>query len=345
VRVLSVTRYWGAFLSDTFSVARGLDIDLAGRFNDARVGLEDQLGGPVNGLHDYRRFNPTVGFTWRATSSMQIYGSYAETNRAPTPLELSCASAANPCSLLNFFVGDPNLNQVVARTFEGGVRGGPDGVLGGHLTWNIDYYRTSDTDDIIFETTTYNPNLAFYSNAGETLRQGVEADLRFRTDRLRLTLGYAYTDATFRTPLLLNSGSNPAGDANGNVQVEPGDHIPGIPAHRFDLTAAYDVTRAWTVGAAVIVQSSAWRFGDEANQTKPVGGYAVLNLDTRVRITPRFTVFALVNNVFNTRYDTYGSFGPVGDVPWPMVPGGVTDPRTASPGTPIAAYGGVRIGF
>jgi hypothetical protein len=49
--------------------------------------------------------------------------------------------------------------------------------------------------------------------------------------------------------------------------------------------------------------------------------------------------------VFDQRYDTYGSFGPVGDVPWPNVPGGVTDPRTASPGMPVAGYGGVRVAF
>ena len=345
VRVLSVTRDWGVFVSDSVTLTRGLSLEFAGRFNDARIGLQDQLGGPVNGLHDYRRFNPSAGFTWRIAPKVQFYGSYAETNRAPTPQEISCASAETPCSLLNFFVGDPDLKQVVARTFEAGLRGGPDHFLGGRLTWNVDYYHTADTNDIIFQTSPLNPNLAFYSNAGRTLRQGIEASLRYQGRRLQVGVGYAYTDATFRTPLLLNSGSNPAADENGNIQVEPGNHIPGIPAHRIDLTVDYELTHAWTIGASVIAQSRVWRFGDEANQTKPVGGYAVLNLNTSFRLTRRITLFALVNNAFNTRYDTYGSFGPVGDVPWPNVPGGVTDPRTASPGTPITGYGGVRINF
>ena len=59
----------------------------------------------------------------------------------------------------------------------------------------------------------------------------------------------------------------------------------------------------------------------------------------------RLTVFASIENPLDSRYDTYGSFGPVGHVPWPNVPGGVSDPRTASPGAPIAAYGGVRASF
>ena len=34
------------------------------------------------------------------------------------------ASPAHSCSLANFFVGDPNLKQVVAQTVEAGLRGG-----------------------------------------------------------------------------------------------------------------------------------------------------------------------------------------------------------------------------
>ncbi len=345
VRVLSVTQYWGLFAGDTFTLAPGLDLDIAGRFNDARIGLEDKFGGPVNGRHDYRRFNLSGGLNWRFTPLAQVYASYAETNRAPTPLELSCATPAAPCSLLNFFVGDPSLRQVVAHTIEVGFRGGPERVLGGRLDWNFDYYHTADTDEIIYEATAYDPNLAFYRNGGRDLRQGFEVSLDYRSKRMRLNLGYAYTDASFRTPLLLNSGVNPAADPNGTIRVQAGDHIPGIPQHRIHLTVSYDLTRAWTIGASAIAQSSVWRFGDEANQTKPVDGYTVLNLNTAVRVGRHVTLFALVNNAFDNRYDTYGGFGPVGDVRWPNVPGGVTDPRTASPGTPLAGYGGARVSF
>ena len=70
-----------------------------------------------------------------------------------------------------------------------------------------------------------------------------------------------------------------------------------------------------------------------------------VDLDTSFKVTPRVTLFGVVDNVFDARYQTYGSFGPVGNVPWPNVPGGVSDPRTASPGAPIAGYGGVRVSF
>ncbi len=345
VKVVSTTRFFGLFAQDIFTIVPGLDLDVAGRFNNAEINLHDKLGGPVFGQHSYSRINPSIGLTYKIIPAAQVYGSYSETNRAPTPQELSCASAATPCSLLNFFVGDPNLKQVVAHTFEFGARGTIKNVAPGVITWNADYFHAKNFDDLIYESTVQNPNLDFYTNAGKTLRQGVEATLGYRLRRLSASLGYAYTEATFQSDLVLDGGSNPLQNAAGQIDVTPGDRIPGIPRHRGTAVVSYDITDDWTVGGSAILQSSVYRFGDESNLSKPVGGYVVLNLNTAYRVTRNLSLFALVNNVANERNDTYGGFGPVGDVPFPGVPGGVTDPRTASPGTPIAGYGGVRVTF
>jgi iron complex outermembrane receptor protein len=344
VRVRSMTHFYGVFASDVLTLTPNLDATLSGRFNDAQIDLTDELGGPVNGRHTYDRFNPSAGLTYRLAPRLQVYGSYSETNRAPTPQELSCASAAAPCTLLSFFVGDPDLHQVVARSVEVGIRDTVDNTPG-NMSWNVDLYHTQNSDDIIYESTIYNPNLAFYTNAGKTRRQGVEADVRYDLAQLHVKLGYTYTDATFRTPLDLNSGSNPAADDNGQIHVNPGDRIPGVPRHRANLVVDYSVTPQLSVGGETVVQSSAYRFGDESNLTAPVGGYAILDLNAAYRPIDHLTLFVVVNNVLNKRYDTYGGFGPIGDVPWPNIPGGVTDPRTASPGTPVVAYGGVRLSF
>ena len=347
VSVVTTTRYYGLFLDDVLTLLPKLDLTLSGRFNNAEIDLHDKLGTVLDGQHSYSRFNPNAGLTYRISPALQLYASYSEANRAPTPTELSCSSAANPCSLLNFFIGDPNLKQVVARTVEGGLRGHVNDFDNGRLSWDVDYYRTNDQDDLIFETTAYNPNLAYYTNAGRTLRQGVEANLHFDTARLHAVIGYAYTDATFQTPLLLGSDSNPLGDVNGNEQVRQGDRLPGIPLHRGSIVLDYKATDRWTLGLSSTLTSSQYRFGDEANLTKPIGGVALLNLNTSYKITESITVFGLVNNVTDQRYATYGSFGPVSAVPWPasLYPHGVTDTRTESPGVPLSGYGGVRIAF
>lgn len=345
VRVKSTTRFLGLFFSEVLPLASDVDLTLNGRFNDAQINLEDELGGPVNGQHTYSRFNPGAGLAVRLAPEVQLYGDYAQTNRVPTPQELSCASPAYPCSLLNFFVGDPNLNQIVARTVELGARGRSGSTVEGQIGWSLNFYHTGNSNDIIYESTVNNPNLAFYTNAGRTRRQGWEASLRYEHRSLRIKAGLAYTDATFRTPLDLNSGSNPAADANGQIQVAPGDRIPGIAKLRGNLLVDWSVTERWTVGAEAVAQGNAYRFGDEANLTPPVGGYLVTDVNAAYAPADHWMVFAVVDNVLNRRYDTYGTFGPVADVPWPTVPGGVTDPRTASPGMPRAAYAGVRFTF
>jgi outer membrane receptor protein involved in Fe transport len=345
VTVVSTTRFYGIFAQDVFAITKALALNLSGRFNNAETDLHDKLGGPVTGQHSYNRFNPSAGLTYRVGRALQLYASYSETNRVPTPQELSCASPATPCSLLNFFVGDPNLKQVVSHTFELGARGHLDSWLPGRIGWNVDYFHTKNFDDLIYESTIQNPNLDYYTNAGKTLRQGIEANLHYDSKKLHASLGYAYTDATFQSNLVLDGGSNPAANALGQIDVVPGDRIPGIPRHRGTAVVEYELLPRWTVGGSAVLQSAEYRFGDEANLTKPVGGYAVFDFNTSYKVTSNITVFGVINNIFNERYDTYGGFGPVGDVPWPNVPGGVTDPRTASPGTPIAGYGGVHVAF
>ena len=77
----------------------------------------------LNGNHTYTHFNPMVGATYKLTPNLTFYGDFAVANRAPTPLELACADPVRPCLIDNALVGDPNLQQVVSYTFEGGLRG------------------------------------------------------------------------------------------------------------------------------------------------------------------------------------------------------------------------------
>jgi iron complex outermembrane receptor protein len=348
VKVQDVNQYYGIFGQDIWSLTPKLNLIVSGRYNLAQINLADRFGGPVNGQDTFAHFNPSVGLTYQVTPWLQAYGSYSVTNRAPTPQELSCSSAANPCSLLNFFVGDPPLQQVVASTFEFGARGNFANFAnfgGDHWTWSADYYHTVNNNDLVFETTPNNPNLAFYVNAGKTLREGVELNLHYDSPVLHAILGYAYTNATFQSPLLLGSDSNPFADANGNIQVEPGGRIPGIPLNRITGQVDYNVTDKWVVGASASYQSSFWAFGDEANLTSPLPGYFLANLHTSYKVTDKITIFGLVNNLFDTRYYSYGTFGPVSAVPWPAVPGGVTNTATAVPGRPFSAYAGITITF
>jgi iron complex outermembrane receptor protein len=109
----------------------------------------------------------------------------------------------------------------------------------------------------------------------------------------------------------------------------------------------YKLTAQWTIGSSATATSSQYRFGDEANLTKPVGGVVLLNLNASYRITKAVTLFGMINNVTNQHYATYGGFGPVNAVIWPasLFPKGVTAPQTEAPGAPINGFGGIRVTF
>ncbi|HEY1300343.1 MAG TPA: TonB-dependent receptor [Stellaceae bacterium] len=342
-RVAISNAYYGAFFTDTFDITPNLAANLAGRFNFAQIDLNDQLGTALTGNHTFGRFNPSAGLTWKILPELSVYASYAEANRAPTPAELTCSSPASPCSLANFLVADPDLQQVVAHTWEAGLRGRAHPLPGTTLSGDLAFYRTELTNDIQFLNSPIQGR-AFFANVGSTLRQGVDINLGLKTDRLLAWIAYSYIDAEFQTGFTASSENNPAADAEGNIQVRPGDRLPGIPINLLKLGVDYQVTPAWTVGGGGVFASGQFLFGDEANLTPPTPPYFVLNLHTSYQLTPHFQAFALLENAFNATYYTFGTFSPTAQVPIAQAPG-ATNPRSFSPGAPIAITVGLRATF
>ncbi len=343
VRVGIATNYYGAWFAEVFHPTRALALSLAGRLNVATVDLADHQGTALDGNHSFVRFNPGAGLTWHVRPGLRLFASYAEANRVPTPSELSCASPASPCTLANFFVGDPGLKQVTSSTIELGGRGRLR--LGGQavLEWDADVFRSEDHNDIILVASA-TPGLDYFRNVGRTQRQGFELGLRLHTPRWRAWLDYAFTDATFQTALTLDSPLNPAADANGQIHVVPGDRLPGVPRQRLNLGLGYQATPAWRLGLSAVVASGQYLYGDEANLTPPTTPYIVLDLDTSYQVTPALQLFALMRNALDAQYTTYGTFSPTSEAPTPVAPG-ASQTRSLAPGTPLAVYAGLRLRF
>jgi iron complex outermembrane recepter protein len=338
VRLGSNTLYTGFYTTDTFDITPRLSVTAGGRYNIAQIGLTDEIGNDpgLNGNHLYSRFNPTAGATYKVTPNVTVYGSYAEANRAPTPLELGCADPMRPCLIDNSLVGDPNLNQVVSHTFEGGVRGHVD-IAKGLFNWSIGAYHALNTNDILSVASPL-PGHEFFQNAGNTLREGIEAQASYKLERWTAYANFTYVDATFRNALTLSSPNNPFADANGNIFVTPGDHMTGIPDFRFKAGADYQVTEPWKVGADLNVVGSQWLVGDEANQNPKVPAYWTVNLHTSYKLSKNIEAFGLVRNLFDRHYYVYGTFFETDSFPYLNL----TDPRTFVPGMPLAAYAGLR---
>ncbi len=343
VRVAISDAYVGGFASDTLNLTSALALTVSGRFNFAEIDLQDQGGGDLTGNHAYAHFNPAAGLSYAFSPSLTAYAGFADANRAPTPAELSCAGPQNSCSLANFFVGDPDLKQVVANTWEAGLRGHFDMTDGARLGYDLGLFRTDSNDDIVF-INSVTLNRAFFANVGQTRRQGGSGRLDFKTDRVAAYVDYTYTDATYQTGYVESGGSNPDADANGNITVRPGDELPGVPRSviKFGLDGA--ITEAWHAGIDGQYQSGQYLFGDEANLTPRLPGFFVMNLHSTYDVTHWFQVFANVQNVLDRRYYTYGTFSPTTSVFLAQAPN-ATNPRSYSLAEPLGFFGGVRVKF
>jgi outer membrane receptor protein involved in Fe transport len=344
VALRTTNRYSGFYAQDTFDVTEAFSLTGGGRFNHARIQLEDQIGTELNGEHTFTRFNPMIGGTYKITSGLTAYAGYSEANRAPTPLELACADPARPCLIAAFLVSDPPLKQVVSRTVEFGLRGTRELNIG-TLGWKIGAFRATNTDDILAIPSPELQGFGYFQNVGSTRRQGIEAQVNLTSKTLQLYASYALVDARFLDALQVGSHS-PFADANGNVQIVPGNRIPAIPRNRIKFGFDYSVSDAFKVGGDALFVDSQYFVGDESNQAQRLPSYAVFNLHASYQINKTFQVYARADNVFDNRYATYGTFFETGNVP-NFANGGApfTDARSVSPARPRAFYAGLKATF
>jgi len=344
VGLRTTNQYSGLYALDTFDVTNAFSITGGGRFNYARITLEDQIGSALNGNETFNRFNPIIGGTYKIVPGLTAYGGYSEANRAPTPLELGCADPAHPCIIAAFLVSDPPLKQVVSRTIEAGLRGTKELNIG-TLAWKLGAFRANNTDDILAIPSPVLQGFGYFQNVGSTRRQGIEAEVTLKSTALQLYASYALVDARFLDALQVGSNS-PFADAGGNVQILPGDRIPAIPRNRIKAGIDYSFTDAFRAGGDALFVGSQYFVGDESNQAQRLPSYAVFNLHASYQINKTFQIYARADNIFDNRYATYGRFFNTGAVP-NFANGGApfTDARSVSPARPRAFYAGLRTTF
>jgi len=343
------TRSWSVYLTDTIALTDKLDLTLSGRYNNTGVKLRDNGGDSpltepepdLTGEHDYHRFNPAAGLTYAFKPNLSSYAGYSEASRAPTPIELACADPDAPCNLPNSFLADPPLDQVVAKSFEGGFRGNFRNEILQNVNWHIGGFHTTNNDDIIFISTGgVSANEGFFSNVGDTRRVGMELGLNGVWNKLDWFLNYSFVHATFETAYEATSPNHPFADGDDEIQVSSGDRIPGIPAHSLKAGANYAFTPKLTVGSDLLFNTGVYLRGDESNQLDTTDAYAIVNLVGNYQVNKHFSVFARIENLFDTDYETFGLLGEPDEIPGFET---FDDPRFLGPGAPISGFIGIRI--
>ncbi|MGL6161766.1 TonB-dependent receptor [Microbulbifer sp.] len=348
---------YSAYFTDTIALTPKLALTVSGRFNSTDVKLRDRSGErpELNGDHVFERFNPAVGLTYSHSNELNIYGGYSESSRAPTPVELACnehvyelavanaiADGEDPddvefeCRLPNAFLADPPLDQVVAKSFEVGVRGT---LRTAH--YHFGFFHTDNHDDILFQTTGRATGL--FANVERTRRAGFESGFNGNWGRLDWYLAYSWLQATFEDNFQVLSPNHPFADGEGTIRVRAGDYIPGVPDYEFKLGGDYAVTEAFSVGLDMIYNSDQYLRGDESNQLDTLDGYSVVNLRGRYRFNRHFELYATINNLFDTDYENFGLLGE--DPSEVEVPefANFSVPHFVGPGAPVSAFVGIKV--
>ncbi|HJR71850.1 MAG TPA: TonB-dependent receptor [Gammaproteobacteria bacterium] len=325
----------GLFVSNNFSLGATGTLTVSGRYNRTHVVLEDQLDDDLDGDHTFQRFNPAVGFTM-GNDALKFYVGYSEANRAPSPVELTCADEDDPCRLPNAFLADPPLEQVVAKTFEAGVRGAfAEG------RWHAGLFHTTNDDDILFISAGALTNQGFFDNVGETRRLGLELNVSGEAgDKVAWSVDYTQLEATFREGFSVPSPNNPEA-SDGEIAVEPGDHLPLIPERLLKAGLRFSPSARWTFGLDVINAAGAYFRGDEGNLAEKLEDYTLLNARMEYRLGEHASLFLSVDNLLDEEYATFGLFGEADEV----LGANFGEPSFLSPGAPRAAWAGVRVQF
>ena len=345
------------YFTNTIDLTAQLALTISGRYNDTDVTLRDQSGErpELNGDHNFARFNPALGFAFSPDAATTVYGSYSESSRVPTPIELACNEGVfelaqqfaieegkDPddiefeCRLPNAFLADPPLEDVVTRSVEIGMRGTHEG-----LRYQMGLFRAVNKDDILFQTTGRSTGL--FANVDKTQRQGVELSLAGTVERINWYAAYTFIEATFADDFEVLSPNHPNADGDGELDVQAGDRISGLPENIVKLGGDFSLNQTLSVGAELVYNSNQVMRGDESNDLEKVDGYTLVNFNATYAFAERFTVFARVTNVFDKDYE---NFGLLGEDPDEILPDLEDDrPLFLGVGAPRAAWIGLRLRY
>jgi iron complex outermembrane receptor protein len=262
-------------INDAWSLLGGL------RYDEISYDVMDRflVDGNDSGQLDFDEVSPSLALNYRMDGGV-LFASYSSSFETPTTTEL-----ANPDGSGGF---NPLLRPQTADNFEIGYKRSA-----GRLFYEMAVFTISLEDELIpFELAAF-PGRTFYSNAGSSTRDGVEAALSWESGNgFRLDASYTWSDFTFDNFV----------DDNGNDFS--GNRLPGLPEHFAYAGLSYDNQSGFS--GTLEAFYSGELYANNANSTN-VSSYTVANLRVaytyesgRWQIRP----YLGINNLFDERYNS-----------------------------------------
>jgi len=339
------TNTTSVYLLENFSVSDAVSLSLSARYNRVHIDIAGTRGDELlvpdgeSGNHRFSRVNPGAGLIYTPNDSWSFYASYGESSRVPTAAELTCHDPASPCALPNAFLSDPPLDEVVAVTWELGLRGGHE-----QINWHVGAYETTNHNDIYFLPTEEGPGLSpgYFDDIGRTRRRGIELSANASHEKWSWFFSYNWIDAIFENDFLMAVENNPYAIENGivNLTVRSGNTLPGVPEHGVKGGFDWLITPRLNIGIDASYRSSVYFRGDEANLSNKIGGYTVVNAHASYSVNKHIEFFIKIDNLLDHEYESFGLYGQPDEAPGFE---NFSNPRFLGAGAPRGAWIGIEL--
>jgi iron complex outermembrane recepter protein len=247
----------------------------------------------------YSAVNPVAGITYRASSAVNLYGSYGKGFETPTLNDLAYRSVDGSLPGLNL-----GLKPARSNNFEVGIKAASE-----HLQANLAafYIRTADELAVLQNS----GGRTVDQNIGETNRRGMELGVdanwaggfsaRLAYTYIRAVVGQAYATC-IAAPC--NPLANPAGPLPANYKtVAAGSYLPAVPKNSLYAGLTWTYTPPG-FSTTLETQGRARIYVDDRN-SDAASGYWVANLRAGFEQETRhwrFREFARIDNLANRTY-------------------------------------------
>jgi iron complex outermembrane receptor protein len=272
---------WGLFMQNELALSDSLELTLGARYDEVEFDFSDRYfvdGSDDSGNIAFSEISPRVGLMWSLGNALNVYGNLGTSFETPSSREF-----ANPTAAGGF---NPGLKAQTAVNYELGIKG----ALTPRSDYELALFRIETDNELILAG--QNPGGSdHYTNAGETLRHGLEASVNLQPmPGMNLSLAYTYSDFEF---------SRFTDDSGTSFK---GNRIPGIPEHAaFAELAYYAPSGFYAIWDSQYVDKL---YVDNANSDS-ASSYSVSNLRlgySRYYGDTEVTTFLGINNIFDKQY-------------------------------------------
>nr|WP_305793143.1 TonB-dependent receptor [Sedimenticola hydrogenitrophicus] len=272
---------WGLYMQNELALSDSLELTLGARYDEVEFDFSDRYfvdGSDDSGNITFSEISPRVGLLWSLNNALNVYGNLGTSFETPSSREF-----ANPTAAGGF---NPALKAQTAVNYELGIKG----ALTPRSDYELALFRIETDNELILAG--QNPaGSDYYTNAGETLRHGLEASVNLQPmPGVNLSLAYTYSDFEFSR------------FTDGSGTSFKGNRIPGIPEHTaFAELAYYAPSGFYAIWDTQYVDKV---FVDNANSDS-ASSYGVSNLRlgySRYYGETEVTTFLGINNIFDKQY-------------------------------------------